>query len=151
MNELDHPIFYAAFMLVAGLGIPIFAALNGNLGARLQNPVLAAIIAFLVGIIACLGVMLLSGNIPDLVVVSSIPFYFYLGGLFVVFYVLGITWIAPKFGVGNAVAFVLLGQIISMAIIDHFSLLGATYHPISAERFVGLAFMAIGVFLSVRG
>ena len=95
--------------------------------------------------------MLLSGNIPNLVVQSSIPFYFYLGGLFVVFYVLSITWIAPKFGVGNAVAFVLLGQIISMSIIDHFSLLGAAYHPISAVRFVGLAFMAIGVFLSVRG
>ena len=45
MNGLDHPIFYAAFMLVVGLGIPVFAALNGNLGARLQNPVLAAIIA----------------------------------------------------------------------------------------------------------
>jgi len=151
MNGLDHPIFYAAFMLVVGLGIPVFAALNGNLGARLQNPVLAAIIALSVGIVACLGVMLLSGKIPNLVVESSIPFYSYLGGLFVVFYVLGMTWIAPKFGVGNAVAFVLLGQIISMAIIDHFSLLGAAYHPISAQRFVGLSLMAIGVFMSVRG
>ena len=102
-------------------------------------------------IVACLGVMLLSGKIPNLVVESSIPFYSYLGGLFVVFYVLGMTWIAPKFGVGNAVAFVLLGQIISMAIIDHFSLLGAAYHPISAQRFVGIALMAIGVFMSVRG
>ena len=104
MNGLDHPIFYAAFMLVVGLGIPVFAALNGNLGARLQNPILAAIIALSVGIVACLGVMLLSGKIPNLVVESSIPFYSYLGGLFVVFYVLGMTWIAPKFGVGNAVA-----------------------------------------------
>ena len=151
MNGLDHPIFYAAFMLVAGLGIPIFAALNGNLGARLQNPVLAAIVALSVGIVACLVVMLLSGNIPNLIVESSIPFYCYLGGLFVVFYVLGITWIGPKFGVGNAVAFVLLGQIISMAIIDHFSLFGAAYHPISVQRFFGLALMAMGVFLSVRG
>ena len=151
MNGLDHPIFYAAFMLVVGLGIPVFAALNGNLGARLQNPVLAAIIALSVGIVACLGAMLLSGKIPNLVVESAIPFYSYLGGLFVVFYVLGMTWIAPKFGVGNAVAFVLLGQIISMAIIDHFSLLGAAYHPISAQRFVGIALMAIGVFMSVRG
>ena len=104
MNGLDHPIFYAAFMLVVGLGIPVFAALNGNLGARLQNPVLAAIIALSVGIVACLGVMLLSGKIPNLGVESSIPFYSYLGGLFVVFYVLGMTWIAPKFGVGNTVA-----------------------------------------------
>ena len=82
---------------------------------------------------------------------SSIPFYYYLGGLFVVFYVLGMTWIAPNFGVGNAVAFVLLGKISSMAIIDHFSLLGAVYHPISAQRFVGITLMAIGVLMSIRG
>ena len=112
---------------------------------------MAAMIALSVTIVAFLAVMLLLGKIPNLVVESSIPFYSYLGGLFVVFYVLGMTWIAPKFGVGNAVAFVLLGQIISMAIIDHFSLLGATYNPISAQRIVGLSLMAIGVFLSVRG
>jgi transporter family-2 protein len=109
MNVLDYPIFYAAFMLVVGLGIPVFAALNRNLGARLQNPVLAAIIALSVGIFGCLGVMLLLGKIPNLVVESSIPFYYYLGGFFVVSYVLCMTWVAPKFGVGNAVAFVLLG------------------------------------------
>ena len=150
MNGLNHPLFYAAFMLVVGLGIPVFAALNGDLGVRLQNPVLAATIALLVGIVACIGIMLLSGRIPGLVTEASIPIYSYLGGLFVVFYVLGITWIAPKFGVGNAVAFVLLGQIISMAIIDHFGLFSALYYPISAQRIVGLVLMAIGVFLSVR-
>lgn len=95
--------------------------------------------------------MLLSGEIPNLIVESSIPFYSYLGGLFVVFYVLIMTWIALKFGVGNAISFVLLGQIISMAIIDHFSLLDASYHPISAQRFVGIILMAIGVLMSVRG
>ena len=150
MTGLNHPIFYAVFMLVVGLGIPVFAALNGDLGAKLQNPVLAAIIALSVGIVACIGVMLLSRRMPSLVTETPIPVYSYLGGLFVVFYVLGITWIAPKFGVGNAVAFVLLGQIVSMAIIDHFSLLGATYHPISVQRLIGLVLMAIGVFLSVR-
>ena len=61
------------------------------------------------------------------------------------------TWIASKFGVGNAVTFVLLGQIISMTIIDHFSLLGSAYHPISEQRFIGIALMAIGVLMSVRG
>ena len=150
MSGLNHPVFYAVFMLVVGLGIPVFAALNGDLGTRLQSPVLAAIIALSVGIVACLGFILLSGRIPSLESETSIPVYSYLGGLFVVFYVLGITWIAPKFGVGNAVAFVLLGQLISMAIIDHYSLLGALYHPMSVQRFVGFLLMAIGVFLSVR-
>lgn len=122
-------------MLIVGLGIPIFAALNGDLGSRLNNPIMAAIIALFVGIIACSGVLLLSGKTGNVRLDPDIPVYVYLGGLFVVFYVLGITWIAPKFGVGNAVAFVLLGQLISMATIDHFGLLGATQHTITLSRF----------------
>ena len=98
-----------------------------------------------------LGVILLSGKIPNLVLESSIPFYYYLGCFFVVFYLLGMTWIGHKFGVGNAVTFVPLGQITSMAIFDHLSLLSAAYHPISSQRFVGIALMAIGFLIPVRG
>lgn len=150
MSGLNHPVFYAVFMLVVGLGIPVFAALNGDLGSRLNSPILAAMIALFVGIVTCAGFMFLSGEIPSLSSETSIPVYSYLGGLFIVFYVLGITWVAPKFGVGNAVAFVLLGQLISMTIIDHYSLLGAAYHPMSGQRIVGLLLMAVGVFFSVR-
>ncbi len=59
---------------------------------------LPAMIALFVGIVACAGMMFLSGKIPSLTLVYS-----FMGGLFIVFYVLGITWIAPKFGVENAV------------------------------------------------
>jgi len=52
--------------------------------------------------------------------------------------------------VGNAVSFVLLGQVVSMAVIDHFRLLGAPYNPVNLIRFVGLVLMVIGVFLAVR-
>ena len=150
MSGLHNPVFYAALMLVVGLGIPIFAALNGELGTRLQSPALAATIALSVGLVISVSFLFLSGGIPKPDPHSSIPLYSYLGGLFVVFYILGITWVAPRFGVGNAVTFVLLGQLVSMAIIDHYSLLGAAHHPLTAQRFVGLLLMAIGVILSVR-
>ncbi|QMU61870.1 MAG: EamA-like transporter family protein [Gammaproteobacteria bacterium] len=150
MNGLHHPLFYAILMLVAGLGIPIFAALNGELGTKFQSPALAATISLLVAIVASLCFLFITEGTPKLAPVSPVPIYYYLGGLFVVLYILGMTWVAPKFGVGNAVAFVLLGQLISMAIIDHFGLLGALHHPISIQRFAGLIFMGIGVFLAVR-
>ena len=47
------------------------------------------------------------------------PIYFYGGGVFVLFYVLSIAWVALVFGVGNAIVFVLLGQLIAIATIDH--------------------------------
>ncbi|MEH6544616.1 MAG: DMT family transporter [Porticoccaceae bacterium] len=150
MSNINHPIFYALVMLVAGLGIPVMATLNAGLGARLENPMLASTVLFVVAIVAAVASLLVFQGVPKAPFSNSVPIHFYLGGFFVVFYVLSITWIAPKFGVGNAVAFVLLGQIISMAIIDHYRLMGAMHHPISIQRFSGLVLMAVGVFLAVR-
>ena len=42
MNYFQQPIFYALLMCVAGFGIPIMAALNGSLGAKLHSPAVCA-------------------------------------------------------------------------------------------------------------
>lgn len=150
MNSMNHPVFYALVMLIAGLGIPVMAALNAGLGAKLENPMLASTVLFVVAIAAALASLLIFQGVPKSPFSGAVPFHFYLGGFFVVFYVLSITWVAPKFGVGNAVAFVLLGQLISIALIDHYKLMGALHHPITFQRFSGLVLMAVGVFLAVR-
>jgi len=61
---------------------------------------------------------------------------------------LSITAISPHFGVGNAVFFVLLGQLISAAAIDHFALFGADESPVTLLRAAGIAVMALGVWLT---
>jgi transporter family-2 protein len=141
---------YAVTMLFAGIGIPIMAALNAGLGTRLQSPALAAAVLFLVAMVASLSYLLLVEGVPVSFSAPSTPFYYYLGGLFVVFYVLSVTWIAPHFGIGNAVSFVLLGQLLSMATIDQFGLMGAPQMSLTLPRLMGLFFMMIGVFLVVR-
>ena len=143
-------IFYAAVMLVVGLGIPMFAALNGGLATRLQNPMLASTVALLAAICVIVSALLFTEGVPQVKFDRSIPIWFYFGGVFVAIYILGMTWIAPLFGVGNAVAFVLLGQLISMALIDHFAWFGAAYHPITLQRMIGLVLMTAGVFFAVR-
>jgi transporter family-2 protein len=150
MSNFNHPVFYSLLMLVAGLGIPIMAALNGSLGVKIQSPALATSILFIVGGIISLGFLYVSRGMPKYIPFESIPVYSYFGGFFVIFYILSITWVAPKFGVGNAVSFVLLGQLISMAIIDHYSFLGAPQNTISFQRLIGLLLMVAGVFMAVR-
>jgi transporter family-2 protein len=140
---------YALTMLAAGIGIPILAALNAGLGTRLGSPVAAAAILFTVALSATLLVLALKGA-PALAAVITAPKHLFLAGLLVAFYILSITFIAPKFGVGNAVFFVLLGQLISAALIDHFGLFGARISPLSLSRAGGIALMAAGVFLTQK-
>lgn len=136
----------ALVMFTAGIGIPVLAALNAALGQRLGSPVAAGLVLFVVALAATGVVFVLSG--ASLSGVTKAPPHLFLAGTLVVFYVLTITWIAPTFGVGNAVFFVLIGQLVSAAIIDHFGLFGATTHPLTAARASGIAVMAAGVFLT---
>ena len=140
---------YALTMLAAGIGIPILAALNAGLGTRLGSPVAAAAILFSVALSVTLILLALKG-MPALAALITAPKHLFLAGLLVAFYILSITFIAPKFGVGNAVFFVLLGQLISAALIDHFGLFGARVSPLSLSRAGGITLMAAGVFLTQK-
>jgi transporter family-2 protein len=138
---------YALIMLVAGIGIPVLAALNAALGRVISAPAAASVVLFVVAFLTALAVALITG--PQAIAkVASAPKHLLLAGSLIAFYVLSITYIAPHFGVGNAVFFVLLGQLISAAAIDHFGLFGATQTPLSLTRAAGIAVMGFGVFLT---
>ena len=147
---LPDTMRYAAVMLAAGIGIPVLAALNAQLGARIGSPAAAASILFVVAFGAAVVTMVLTSGARPLLALPEQPKHLFLAGLLVAFYVISITWIAPKFGVGNAVFFVLLGQLISAALIDHFGLMAALPKPISLTRAAGIALMALGVLLTQK-
>jgi transporter family-2 protein len=136
----------ALVMLLAGVGVPLLAALNAGLEVRLGSPVSAALVLFCVAAVTSGLVYAVTGG--SFAALASAPKHLMLGGVLIAFYVLSITWIAPSFGVGNAVFFVLLGQLISAALIDHFGLFGAPPTPITLTRAAGIAVMGAGVFLT---
>ena len=141
---------YAAIMFAAGVGIPILAALNASLGARIGAPAAAALILFTVAFLTSALVVAVTGSARALAHAPSQPKHLFLAGCLIAFYVLSITWIAPRFGVANAVFFVLLGQIVAAATIDHFGLFGARQTPLTWLRASGIALMAVGLFLARR-
>lgn len=138
---------YAIVMLFAGIGIPVLAALNAALGGRIGSPVAASVVLFAIAFASALAVYLIGGFKAQTSLLDA-PKHLFLAGVLIAFYVLSITFIAPKFGVGNAVFFVLLGQLISAAAIDHFGLFGAQVSPLTGMRAGGIALMAAGVYLT---
>lgn len=139
---------YAVIMLAAGVGVPILAALNAALGKMIGSPTTAAVVLFAIAFAASAAVMVV---FPGFVAVSKIaeaPKHLLLAGVLIAFYVLSITHVAPHFGVGNAVFFVLIGQLISAAAIDHFGLFGAQVTPLTWIRAGGIAVMAAGVAIT---
>ena len=137
---------YAIIMLTAVIGIPVLAAMNAALGRYLEAPVLAGTFLLVVGFLTSLVVALTTG--PGAIVkLASVQRHLLLAGVLVAFYVLSMTVIAPKFGFGIAIFFVLIGQLLFAAKIDHFGLFGAQPVALSWPRLSGLLLMATGVLL----
>ncbi|MEM1007161.1 MAG: DMT family transporter [Pseudomonadota bacterium] len=139
---------YAAIMLAAGIGVPILAALNAALGKLIGSPTAAAVILFAIAFGTSALVMLVLPGTDALGKLAQAPKHLLLAGVLIAFYVLSITHVAPHFGVGNAVFFVLLGQLISTAVIDQFGLFGAQVTPLTWMRAGGIAVMAAGVAIT---
>lgn len=139
----------ALMMLVVGMGIPVTAALNAVLGTQLASPVAASTVLFAVGFVLTALVLAFVG-LPPAKAFLSVPLWSYAAALGVVFYVLSVTWSAPRIGVGNAIFFVLLGQLIAAAAIDHFGLFGAFKTTLTVKRAIGLLVMALGVYLAKK-
>lgn len=144
---MSSNLSYALIMTAAGIGIPVLAAMNAALGQKIGSPVTAAAILFS---IAVLGAWVLAaiGGFQGISQLNVAPRHLFLAGLLVLFYVLSITFVAPKFGVGNAVFFVLVGQIVSATLIDHYGLFGAAVTHINWTRALGLSLMVGGIGLT---
>ena len=139
--------FSASIMLAAGLGIPILASLNAALGQFIGSPVVAVIVLLGVAFLSICLISLTTNNFPMTKLIEA-PKHLFIAGFFVVFYMLSVTAIAPHFGIGNAIFFVLLGQLISAAFIDHFALFGSSGSALTLTRSIGLALMSLCVWLT---
>lgn len=149
MSSNQSFLLAAFIMFLTGIGIPIMAAMNAGLGRQLENPGAATAILFAVALTLSLAALAWYG-LPSADRFAGIEAPYLAAGCFVVFYILAVTYFAPRIGLGNAVFFVLIGQLVAAAAIDHFGLLQSIRTPLTFQRGAGLVIMAIGVYLARR-
>jgi transporter family-2 protein len=142
-------ITYAVWAFAAGALIPLMAILNASLARAAGGPIQATVLLFATGLSAALLLAAITtARIPALQTLVRIAPSHYAGGLIVGFYILSITFIAPRFGVGNAILFAVTAQLLTSALIDHIGLVGATLRPMTMMRGVGLLIVVVGVVIT---
>lgn len=138
--------FWAA---LAGAFIPVMAVLNARLGRALGEPVHAVWCLFAVGLLAASAVSLaVTGRLPAIGALRGAPPVSLAGGLIVGFYVVSVTLLVPRLGVGSTILFAVSAQVITSAVIDHVGLLGMPVRPVGAVRALGLALLILGLALA---
>jgi len=143
---------FAVWAFAAGALIPLMAILNAGLARAAGGMLQATVLLFATGLLAALLLAALAGaRLSALQTLMRVPIMDYAGGLIVGFYVLSITFLAPRFGVGNAILFAVSAQLLTSAVIDHFALAGAALRPVTGIRVAGLLIVIAGLILTQVG
>jgi transporter family-2 protein len=148
---MKNEIFFFILALITGALIPIQAATNAAFSKSIGNSYITGLMVFIVGLIGMfLFILFTRASFPSKQALAAAPLYGYLGGLIVATYVIMITILVPKIGVGTAIGLIVTGQIICAVIIDHFGLFNVAVRSINLPRSIGIVLMIVGVYLGMK-
>ena len=140
--------FYTIIVLCIGCFLAIQGSINTQLTTYLKHPLQGALVNFLVGTVALIGLnFVFKTQIPDWGHVKTAPWYLFTGGLLGAMFVSSIIFFIPKIGVTTVLAASIAGQLIAASIIDHFGFFGISIHHISSGRIIGILLLLGGIFL----
>lgn len=142
------PLVYIALALGCGALIAVQAATNVSLIKSVGSVPYAAAVLFGVGFAVLLIVAAASGTPPGKGAWASAPVWSYGGGVIVALYLLSITFLVPKIGVGPAIILIVVGQILGATLIDAFGLFGVEIRLPSMKNLIGIGFIILGVALA---
>jgi bacterial/archaeal transporter family-2 protein len=142
---------YLFLAFIAGIMMPMQAAVNNKLVTYVQNPVLAAFISFGVGLIALFFYILLAGiPVSNLAFSKNAPPVAWIGGLCGAFFVTSVVLVVPRLGVALTFSILILGQMIATLPMDHYGFMGTPVQVINFPRIIGVALIILGVLLIRR-
>ena len=150
MSSLDV-VLWGALAVIVGALIPVQAATNAAMSRVIGSVAIASLALFAIGfVVVAAWVIVTREPLPSLETVRRVPAYGYFGGFIVASYVIAITYLAPRLGVGTAIRLVVTGQIVAAVTIDHVGAFGAVVQRLTMGRAIGVVLMIIGVILARR-
>lgn len=137
--------------IVAGVGLTMQVGMNAQLRKVLQSANFAALVSFVVGMVALiLLIVLLRAPLPDRSTFAAVPLWAWCGGLLGAFYVASSTVVAVELGATTLLGLALVGQLAAALVIDHFGWLGLPVNPLTWTRAAGVILVGAGVWLVSR-
>lgn len=137
--------FVLILVLIAGLATSIQASVNGMLGKKV-GIIEAALVSFSVGTLFLFVIYLFTrkGNILQ---AFEVPKWQLTGGMLGACYIMIMVIAVPRIGLAAALTTLIVGQLISSTLIDHFGFLGVNSIPINFKRLCAIGLMAISMYL----
>ncbi|MEP6844130.1 MAG: DMT family transporter [Pseudolysinimonas sp.] len=153
-----HPVRTVLLLVAAfatGIGVALQSRVNGELGQRLGDGFVTAVISFGSGLIILSIAFLFwrpgrdgMRRVADAVRTRSIPWWYLVGGAGGAFFVISQSTVVGLVGVALFTVGVVAGQIVSSLLIDRRGLGSMAAKPVTAQRLVGAIVALLAVVLA---
>lgn len=139
---------YLLIALTTGAGVAVMAVFNARLGALLGGPFWAAAAQFTVALGVVLAVTAGTRQpVPVTAGIAAAPWWIWTGGVFSATFIVVSTWLTPRLGVALTLATIIVGQLTSALVVDHFGLFGGQVVRLSLPRALGVVLLLAGIAL----
>jgi transporter family-2 protein len=134
-----------------GVILTVHLAMNGMVGAVLNNPRVGNALFWCIGAITAIAIGLSGWHAGALSGLSQVNPLLFTAGAMGASLVFGIAWLIPQIGAGPMTMMLLGGQILSAMALSHFGWLGSPVQPVTLTNVIGALVLLGGIYLATRG
>lgn len=148
MRALFGSYFFILLAITVGMAGTAQAAINNRLNEFISNPIIVALVSFVVGSAALFVYIVASGGqLSSIWTAKNVPWIAWTGGILGAYFVACTVILVPRLGVALTFSLIIAGQMVLTLIIDHYAMFGVPERPISLARIGGVALIILGVVL----
>jgi bacterial/archaeal transporter family-2 protein len=143
---------FLIFAFLIGISNAVQSGVNTQLRESINNPILAAMTSFFVGLVvlsiafACFN----QNPVPSIDDLKQVSWTRFMGGVLGAFYVITVIFIVRNIGPANMMCLVIAGQMVTVMTIDHFGFQGFAVHHMNLPRIAGTVLLIAGVYLILK-
>ncbi|MEP6717212.1 MAG: DMT family transporter [Terriglobia bacterium] len=138
------------FTVIIGVVLTVHLAMNGKVGAAINNARVGNAVFWCVGAVMALIIGFSGWESGALQPLTQVNPLLLTAGALGASLVFGIAWLIPQIGAGPLTLIMISGQIAGGLVLSHFGLLGSPVKQMNAVNLVGAAVMVAGVALATR-
>jgi bacterial/archaeal transporter family-2 protein len=136
------------FTMFLGVILAVHLAMNGKVGAVLNNARVGNALFWCIGAIGAMVIGLTGWQSGALQPLKQVHPVLLTAGVLGACLVFAIAWLIPQVGAGTVMITLLAGQVLGGLIMSHFGWLGSPVQPITMTKIAGVVVMIVGVVMA---
>ncbi len=135
---------FFALTLFLGVILAVHLAMNGKVGAEINNPRVANAVFWCIGAVTAIIIGLTGWKAGALAPLKDVNLLLLTAGALGAMLVFAIAFLIPRVGAATLFITLLAGQVITGMVMSHFGWLGSEVEPITLIKIVGVVLMIGG-------